>query len=237
MQALLSELNCAKKPHLHHVKESQKKEVHFGFSARPVDEIVLGDLAEGLLLSDELCELSGQGEEILPAQEGAYERVSTAKDLGRLFLGPYGAANDRTFLQANDVRHMVSISSHLEHVKPRRFDDVHYLALSLPDHCNADTSALLHDAFVFVRYFLQRGRNVLVHCQFGVSRSATVVVHLLMELQAALNRRVSRDICIDRVRRFRPVVLPNRGFMAALFAEQSTLNRRWLRRNLLRALQ
>eukprot|EP00760_Papus_ankaliazontas_P032754 PhM_4_TR5953/c0_g1_i1/m.15810 len=55
------------------------------------------------------------------------------------------------------------------------------------------------------------GHAVLVHCQMGVSRSASVVVAYVMK---------SQDLCLDSalalVKRQRPEVNPNTGFLRAL---------------------
>ena len=53
--------------------------------------------------------------------------------------------------------------------------------------------------------------GVLVHCEAGVSRSATLVVALLMHTE-----RLRFHDAYDRVRALRPQVLPNLGFATQL---------------------
>ncbi|KAJ4490110.1 hypothetical protein J3R30DRAFT_3653549 [Lentinula aciculospora] len=58
---------------------------------------------------------------------------------------------------------------------------------------------------------IHEGRGVLVHCQAGVSRSATIVAAYLM-----FNRKMNVEEALDLVRKARPEVDPNPGFIAQL---------------------
>ena len=53
--------------------------------------------------------------------------------------------------------------------------------------------------------------NVLVHCQAGVSRSATIVIAYMMR-----KYQYSMDVAVDRVKKRRPYIDPNKGFMKQL---------------------
>ena len=66
-------------------------------------------------------------------------------------------------------------------------------------------------AVTFIEDALQHGRNVLVNCHEGVSRSATVVAAYLMKKES-----VGPIVALEMLREKRPVVSPNAGFLLAL---------------------
>lgn len=73
--------------------------------------------------------------------------------------------------------------------------------------------------FLFTSLFLshptdsvkESGGRVLVHCQAGISRSATICLAYLMQAQ-----RVRLDEAFDFVKRRRQVISPNLAFMGQL---------------------
>jgi hypothetical protein len=65
--------------------------------------------------------------------------------------------------------------------------------------------------FAFIDAALARGGGVLVHCAGGVSRSAAVVLGYLMA-----RRGLTLDQSLAELRRARPWVNPNPGFVAQL---------------------
>lgn len=65
----------------------------------------------------------------------------------------------------------------------------------------------------------QCGRGVLVHCQAGVSRSATIVIAYLMK-----HTLMTMTDAYKYVRSRRPVVSPNLNFMGQLLEFERDLN-------------
>lgn len=65
----------------------------------------------------------------------------------------------------------------------------------------------------------QSGRGVLVHCQAGVSRSATIVIAYLMK-----HTLMTMTDAYKYVRSRRPVVSPNLNFMGQLLEFERDLN-------------
>lgn len=69
----------------------------------------------------------------------------------------------------------------------------------------------------------QNGGRVLVHCQAGISRSATICLAYLMHTQ-----RVKLDEAFDFVKQRRQVISPNLAFMGQLLQfETDVLCRGW----------
>lgn len=85
------------------------------------------------------------------------------------------------------------------------------LKVSLLDLEDADLLTQLPMCCDFLEKQIERGRNVLVHCAAGVSRSTAVVVAHLMRTED-----LSLDAALTRIRQVRPQACPNDGFMRQL---------------------
>lgn len=58
---------------------------------------------------------------------------------------------------------------------------------------------------------IAEGKNVLVHCKEGISRSATIIAAFLMQ-----RNKISRRDAIEFISKIRPNIDPNDGFMDQL---------------------
>ncbi|KAF9528366.1 hypothetical protein CPB83DRAFT_854486 [Crepidotus variabilis] len=76
-----------------------------------------------------------------------------------------------------------------------------------------DEDILIHflPAIHFIQAELDKGRGVLVHCQAGISRSATIVAAYLM-----YSRNLDRDSALKMIRQVRPFADPNANFYEQL---------------------
>ncbi|TFY81663.1 hypothetical protein EWM64_g2347 [Hericium alpestre] len=84
--------------------------------------------------------------------------------------------------------------------------------INLDDTEEADVLQHLLPSISFIQAELDKGRGVLVHCQAGMKgRSATIVAAYLMYSQ-----NIDAATAIDMIRKARPSVQPNDGFMHQL---------------------
>jgi len=110
---------------------------------------------------------------------------------------------------------------------------IRYCYVPVYDADDADLLPYLDGATKFVHYVLTRlRRSVLVHCQFGVSRSSSVVVAYLMRYarlrsssmtsssptssSSSCSYRMTRDEAYAVAKRRRPQIFPNPGFWRQL---------------------
>ncbi|KAJ3812781.1 hypothetical protein EV368DRAFT_41057 [Lentinula lateritia] len=124
-----------------------------------------------------------------------------------LWIGGLPSAMDTENLKKNKIYSVLSamrgkISIHETFVKHQIF---------LDDSEEEDILIHLLPAIAFIQSELDKGRGVLVHCQAGVSRSATIVAAYLMH-----NRRMGVEGALDLIRKARPEIDPNPGFIAQL---------------------
>ncbi|KZV59928.1 hypothetical protein PENSPDRAFT_659853 [Peniophora sp. CONT] len=81
----------------------------------------------------------------------------------------------------------------------------------LDDTEDADVLQHLIPAITFINAELEKGRGVLVHCQAGMSRSATIAAAYLM-----YTRNIDVASAIEILQKARPQVQPNPGFVNQL---------------------
>ncbi|KAJ3825203.1 hypothetical protein F5878DRAFT_707211 [Lentinula raphanica] len=124
-----------------------------------------------------------------------------------LWIGGLPSAMDTENLKANKIYSVLSamrgkISVHETFIKHQ---------ILLDDSEEEDILIHLLPAIAFIQSELDKGRGVLVHCQAGVSRSATIVAAYLMH-----SRKMNVEEALGLVRKARPEIDPNPGFIAQL---------------------
>jgi len=133
-----------------------------------------------------------------------------------LFLGADAVARDAAVLREAGVSHIVNCAGLV--CANHHEDSFAYLRLNLLDSTREDISATFYDALEFIHAAVEAKSKVFVHCQHGVSRSATIVIAYLMWSQSLHYEEV-----LDIVREKRPTINPNIGFACALLQWGSTL--------------
>ncbi|KAF8174097.1 hypothetical protein BJ912DRAFT_66559 [Pholiota molesta] len=83
--------------------------------------------------------------------------------------------------------------------------------IQIDDTEDADILTHFLPSIHFIQAELDKGRGVLVHCQAGVSRSSTIVAAYLM-----YSKKIDPQAALDLVKKSRPFVDPNVGFLQQL---------------------
>ena len=131
-----------------------------------------------------------------------------------LYLGARPDGERVQELKGAGVTHVVSClmerdRSEMEFLQ----EDFHHLFLGVRDGMHEDIAGTLSQFFDFAAAVMASDRNakLFVHCEVGVSRSATLVIALLMKTEA-----MGFFDALCRVRSKRIQVLPNIGFASQL---------------------
>ncbi|XP_061586816.1 dual specificity protein phosphatase 26-like [Cololabis saira] len=130
----------------------------------------------------------------------------------RLYIGDQYSAENLADLSMHRFSHILNAA----HSKRRGQPDIYggmnisYMGIEGRDSCDYDMSFNFQAAVDFIHSALSRGGKVLVHCQVGVSRSATLVLAYLMLKQGLT---LVEAICAVKDKRG---VIPNRGFLRQL---------------------
>jgi len=134
---------------------------------------------------------------------------------GSLFLGSMSATMDRELLKNHHITHVVQVLD-APWVPISEKDGFRCFRIDIHDKPTADLKPHLEGACQYIANALAGGGNVLVHCQQGISRSPAIVIAYLIH-----NLGMSYDQAHALVKRHRPCINPNPGFVAALRAWES----------------
>eukprot|EP00658_Telonema_sp_P-2_P015444 TRINITY_DN1593_c0_g1_i2.p1 TRINITY_DN1593_c0_g1~~TRINITY_DN1593_c0_g1_i2.p1 ORF type:complete len:269 (+),score=49.90 TRINITY_DN1593_c0_g1_i2:123-929(+) len=132
-----------------------------------------------------------------------------------LLLGTVHEALDSEFLKRHHVTHVVNCTEMDIQAELRKTDPgIHVTTVAIPDDDSAenDLYAALRATVAHVKQALASECVVLVHCERGVSRSATVVAACVMQA----GEESDPEVALQWLRARRSVVDPNQGFRRAL---------------------
>lgn len=114
----------------------------------------------------------------------------------------------RELLESNGITHILQVGIELQPSHPQHFQ---YLQLPIADWPEQDIVSSFPAAFDFIDAGMDGGGGVLVHCQAGISRSASFVIAYCM-----WKERLSADAATAVVAAARSAIFPNMGFKTQL---------------------
>lgn len=131
-----------------------------------------------------------------------------------LYLSNWDASVDESLLLKNNIKTIICLNMEnkktFEQLLMYQNNNIDHWYFTIPDHPQAPIKLLFHRCQDIIDAGLQKG-SVLVHCTAGISRSATIVCYYL-------SKKLHQDPLqtLDEMRRQRPIVNPNRGFISQL---------------------
>ncbi|XP_044537057.1 dual specificity protein phosphatase 4 [Gracilinanus agilis] len=130
-----------------------------------------------------------------------------------LYLGSAQHAARRDTLDALGITALLNVSLDC----PNHFE-AHYQYKCIPveDNHKADIGSWFLDAIEFIDSVQTRQGRVLVHCQAGISRSATICLAYLM-----MKKKLRLEVAFEFVKQRRSVISPNFSFMGQLLQFES----------------
>lgn len=133
-----------------------------------------------------------------------------------LWVGNIAAAYDAERLGRAGITHVVA-ATQFGSAAVFHKGQFEYLVVKVQDVDDADIQSALDEAADFIRDAVAEGRSVLVHCNQGRSRSATIAAAYLVK-----HCGMTPVGALEAMRKKREVICPNPGFIRQLadFAEQ-----------------
>jgi protein-tyrosine phosphatase len=126
-----------------------------------------------------------------------------------LFLGSKDDANNVALLKKYNITHFINLSDYV-FTGPQ---SSHYDILDII--VSDSSSTCIFPVFEYTNRYISRnirkGVNVLVFCTAGISRSSTVIIAYLIK-----SEKLKVAQALEKVRRIRSIVNPNRGFLRQL---------------------
>lgn len=142
-----------------------------------------------------------------------YQRPDRIDD--KLYLGSLNSASNREELMDLGVKAIITVANDTGSPPfPHAFT---YTLVSVADSSTVNLVTHFDRCFQAVEEGVKQG-GVLVHCMAGMSRSATIVIAYLMKTKGWDLKKA-----LTHVRRCRPIVQPNIGFMRQLQEYEATL--------------
>lgn len=128
-----------------------------------------------------------------------------------LYLGNLTAATDVKWLKDIKITHILTVDSCPLPRKIQLLPNITTKYIQITDMPREDFLIFFGDAYQFIDDGIKLGGRVLVHCYYGVSRSATLVIAYLMKKHG-----MCLDAAFEFVKSKRRFVGPNAGFLEQL---------------------
>ena len=133
-----------------------------------------------------------------------YKKDSNPIDhiIDNIYLGDFRTADNLDILKQHKITHIINCAFNL----PNKFpEQITYKRLELRDEPNQPIIEKLEEAYQFIKE--NKDKNIFVHCVFGKSRSASVVIYYIMK-EKKINFKEAKEF----VKNIRKLVEPNSGF-------------------------
>ena len=133
-----------------------------------------------------------------------YKKDSNPIDhiIDNIYLGDFRTADNIDILKEYNITHIINCAFNLPNKYP---EQIIYKRLELRDEIDQPIIEKLEEAYQFIKE--NKDKNIFVHCVFGKSRSASVVIFYIMK-EKKLNFNEAKNF----VKNIRQIVEPNSGF-------------------------
>ena len=137
--------------------------------------------------------------------------------VNELYLSGLHCRYDEELLSRYQITIICDLSCHSTALP--EYDGIVYHKFQILDHQNENISVIMSEIYqIFSHMKEKENQRLLIHCQHGISRSATCVLFCLMNFKH-FNLKQSFQL----VKSIRSVVLPNVGFMNQLINAEREL--------------
>ncbi|CAL8355765.1 unnamed protein product [Merluccius merluccius] len=148
-----------------------------------------------------------------PCSTPLYDQGGPVEILPFLYLGSAYHASRKDMLDMLGITALINVSANC----PNHFEDSFlYKSIPVEDNHKADISSWFNEAIEFIDSVKKNSGRVFVHCQAGISRSATICLAYLMR-----TNRVKLDEAFEFVKQRRSIISPNFSFMGQLLQFES----------------
>ncbi|GAB1602562.1 dual specificity protein phosphatase 10-like [Argonauta hians] len=154
---------------------------------------------------------------LTPLVEHQIEAAEISCILPFLYLGNERDASNLQMLRELDITYILNVTSH---VRPHfESQGIQYMTIPVSDSSHQNLRKYFDSAIEYIDEAKSKGAKVLIHCQAGVSRSATVTIAYLLK-----HSTLSMTDAYRYVKQKRAIISPNLNFMGQLLEFEQSLN-------------
>ena len=130
------------------------------------------------------------------------------KIIDGLYIGDFASACNREELIHCGITHIITAIRGVDEIYP---DDFKYKLLDIGDSSTNNIKQHFEECNEFIENAINSGGNVLIHCMYGISRSATIACAYLI-----YKYKMIPLMAINTVKSCRYMIKPNSGFVEQL---------------------
>lgn len=134
--------------------------------------------------------------------------ISIDKIIDHLYISDFSSACDIDTLNKYNITHIITIIPGVAAIYPDKFT---YLTIDVVDRSYSNIEIYFNDANTFIENAINEGGNVLIHCQKGISRSATIAMAYLI-----MKKKYTYEDAYIKMKEARCCINPNLGFTQQL---------------------
>ena len=135
--------------------------------------------------------------------------------IGNIYIGMFESSTNIHLLIKNNIKYIINITMFNKPdnvLQEYRKLKINHYTFKFVDDESVDISRFINDTNKIINKAVEKKQNILVHCQEGISRSPTAVIaYLIKQLEIK-----DVDRCISILRKKRPCIRPNIGFIKQL---------------------
>ncbi len=146
-----------------------------------------------------------------------YNMFTASKITDRLYLSDLASACNLEALKENNITHIICV---ILAVDPIFQNDFEYLNIPARDIDEENLYKYFDQSYKFIEDAIAQGGNVLVHCAYGRSRSASIVIAYIIKKYG-----MTYEEAYNYVHDIRPIIEPNPGFVKQLIQYYNDLNK------------
>ena len=125
-----------------------------------------------------------------------------------LYLGSYQNACNLTDLKDLKINYILNCA---EECQNKNYPDINYFQVKINDFPNFNISLYFKKTNEFINQAKLSGKNILIHCQLGISRSTTCLIAYMIKYMG-----YTTASAIQYIKNKRPHIMPNFGFLQQL---------------------
>jgi dual specificity MAP kinase phosphatase len=134
-----------------------------------------------------------------------------------LHTGNESDAKNEDLLLKEGITHIINVTKNIPfYLENSDRIKIEYSRVSVNDSCDQDIKKYFDETNKFIKKVKEQNGKVLVHCQAGISRSSTIVIAYLMNMN-----NISLMEAYNTVKNIRTIVEPNFLFYSQLYEYES----------------